>query len=155
MEAAKLLFDGKSEGANGRQAPLFPGSEPLAGRRERPRRPASSLRQRLACEANLVTLFKTGGLLCLDFHVDESIAIFSLRKINPAVAGLSMVIAALLLLGAIIALHLVTSNNLNLGLISLFTIAFALTIHLLTTARRAELFASTAACVLPRNEGCY
>lgn len=50
-----------------------------------------------------------------------------------------MVVAALLLIGPVIALYLVTSNNVRLRLIYIFTIAFALTINLLTNARRAEL----------------
>jgi hypothetical protein len=77
--------------------------------------------------------------------VDESITLYSMRKVNRAVAILSMVIAAVLLIVSIVTLYLVTNNNARLGLICAFTILFALTIHFLTNARRAELFASTAA----------
>jgi hypothetical protein len=77
--------------------------------------------------------------------VDESIALFSMKKINHAVAILSMIIAAVLLIVSIVTLYVVTNNNIRLGLICAFTIFFALSIHLLTNARRAELFASTAA----------
>jgi hypothetical protein len=80
-----------------------------------------------------------------DSHVDDSIALFSMKKVNRAVAILSMVIAAVLLIVSIVTLYVVTNNNVRLGLICGFTILFALSIHLLTNARRAELFASTAA----------
>jgi hypothetical protein len=80
-----------------------------------------------------------------DSHVDDSIALFSMKKINRAVATLSMIIAAVLLIVSIVTLYVVTNNNVRLGLICSFTILFALSIHLLTNARRAELFASTAA----------
>lgn len=70
-----------------------------------------------------------------------------MRKINRAVVILSMIIAVILLLVSIITLYFVTNNNTRLGLICGFTILFALSIHLLTNARRAELFASTAAYV--------
>jgi hypothetical protein len=145
IEAAKVWFDGKSEGANGRHASSFSG---LGATRLDDENDLIALHPAFVKDwlVKLVSLPYL-RMLCLHSHVDESIAIFSLRKVNRAVAALSMVIAALLLLGAIIALYLVTSNKLKLGLICLFTIAFALTINLLTNARRAELFASTAAYV--------
>jgi hypothetical protein len=68
-----------------------------------------------------------------------------MRKINRAVAILSMLLAAILLIVSIVTLYVVTNNNIPLGLICTFTIVFAGSIHLLTNARRAEIFASTAA----------
>jgi hypothetical protein len=68
-----------------------------------------------------------------------------MKKINRAVAIMSMIIAAVLLIVSIVTLYVVTNNNVRLGLIGGFTTIFALSIHLLTNARRAELFASTAA----------
>ena len=56
-----------------------------------------------------------------------------------------IILAAILLVGAIMNLYLVQNNNVRLGLIGGYTGAFALSIGLLTNARRAELFASTAA----------
>ncbi|KAH7372101.1 hypothetical protein BKA64DRAFT_262832 [Cadophora sp. MPI-SDFR-AT-0126] len=82
---------------------------------------------------------------CFHSDVDESIAIYSMRKVNRAVAVLSMVLAAVILIITIVTLYLVTNNNVRLGLICAFTVGFALSIHLLTNARRAELFAATAA----------
>ncbi len=79
--------------------------------------------------------------------MDESIAIYSMRKVNRAVAIISMVIAAILLVVSIVVLYFVTNSDARLGLISAFTILFALSIHLLTNAQRGELFASAAAYV--------
>ncbi|KAG4436919.1 hypothetical protein IFR05_007607 [Cadophora sp. M221] len=81
----------------------------------------------------------------LHSDVDESIALYSMRKVNRAVAILSMILAALILIITIVTLYLVTSSNVRLGLICVFTVGFALSVHLLTNARRAELFAATAA----------
>ena len=60
---------------------------------------------------------------------------------------MSMVLAAVILIITIVTLYLVTNNNVRLGLICAFTVGFALSVHLLTNARRAELFAATAAYV--------
>jgi uncharacterized protein (DUF983 family) len=55
-------------------------------------------------------------------------------KINRIIAIISIVIVVALMLGAIVILYLVTNNNAWLGLIYAFTIAFALSIYLLTNA---------------------
>ena len=68
-----------------------------------------------------------------------------MRKINRAVAIISMALAVVLLIVSIVTLYFVTNNNVRLGLICAFTVVFAGPIHLLTHAKRAELFASTAA----------
>lgn len=86
-------------------------------------------------------------LLCLGAPVDESLNFYSKRKIKRAVAILSMIILAALLIGSIVALYLVTNTHTKLGLICLFTVLFALSIHISTDARRGELFAATAAWV--------
>ena len=56
-----------------------------------------------------------------------------------------MILAAVLLIVSIVTLYLVTNNNVRLALICVFTVVFAGSVHLLTNAKRAELFASTAA----------
>jgi len=54
--------------------------------------------------------------------------------------------AAILLLGAIVTLRLLDQqNNAQLGVIATFTVLFAASVGVLTNARRAEVFASTAA----------
>jgi hypothetical protein len=97
----------------------------------------------------LVRLFELPCLriLFVDSHVDESIALFLMQKINRVAATIAMLLAAVLFIGAIVSLYLTKDNNVRLGLICVFTIAFSLSTHLLTNARRAELFTSTAAYV--------
>lgn len=56
-----------------------------------------------------------------------------------------MTLAAILLIGAILSLHIVTSSKTKLGLVAMYTLLFALSVALLTNARRAEVFAATAA----------
>ena len=58
---------------------------------------------------------------------------------------LSIIGATLLLEAAIVALYLVTNDHIRFGLIALFIGLFAGAISLFSNARRAEMFASTAA----------
>jgi len=60
---------------------------------------------------------------------------------------MSVLIAAVLLIGAIVSLYFTHSPGWRLALTALFTMAFAAGVGLLTNARRAELFAATAAYV--------
>ncbi|KAH6622734.1 hypothetical protein F5144DRAFT_496076 [Chaetomium tenue] len=60
-------------------------------------------------------------------------------------AVISTVLAAILLLGAIVTLRLVKEENTQLGLIATFTVLFAVSVGIFTNARRAEIFAATAA----------
>lgn len=62
-----------------------------------------------------------------------------------AVAFISTVIAAILLIGAITSLYFVTNSGAKLGMISGFTVLFAIGVGLLTNAKRSEIFAATAA----------
>lgn len=62
-----------------------------------------------------------------------------------AVAFISTVIAAILLIGAITSLYFVTNPGAKLGMISGFTVLFAIGVGLLTNAKRSEIFAATAA----------
>ncbi|KAF1842059.1 uncharacterized protein K460DRAFT_435383 [Cucurbitaria berberidis CBS 394.84] len=74
-----------------------------------------------------------------------SIAYASDRAISSFIAWFSTFLAALLLIGAIVVLYKVRSPDWRLGLIATFTSLFASSVGLLTNARRAELFAATAA----------
>ena len=80
-----------------------------------------------------------------DSHVDESIALFSMRKTKRAVGILSMLLAAIMFTVSIVSLYLVTNNTTRLGLICAFTVMLAAILQLLTNASRTELFACTAA----------
>lgn len=63
------------------------------------------------------------------------------------VSALGIVLAAILLIGAIVSLYTVSNAKAKLGLVALFTTLFATSIAVCTNARRAELFAATAAYV--------
>lgn len=70
---------------------------------------------------------------------------FSERSITITVAVVSIVVAAVLLVGSIVGLYWVTSDAAKLGMVAAFTGAFALSVGLMTNAKRAEIFAATAA----------
>jgi hypothetical protein len=61
------------------------------------------------------------------------------------VAALDMVLATTLLIGAIVNLYLVPDPKAKLGLVAMYTMLFASSMALCTNARRAEVFAATAA----------
>lgn len=71
------------------------------------------------------------------------------RRVQTAGAVVSVFCSAILLLGAIVCLLLLADHSIHLrvGMIVLFTSLFALVVGLLTNARRAEIFGSTAAYV--------
>lgn len=71
--------------------------------------------------------------------------IYRNKHVVQTVATLSMVIASILLISAILGLRVVTSSKAKLGLVAMYTLLFALSVSLLTNARRAEVFAATAA----------
>ena len=58
---------------------------------------------------------------------------------------ISTLLAAALLVGSIAAFYFVKSKGAQLGMLGGFTGVFALSVGLLTNARRVELFAATAA----------
>lgn len=72
---------------------------------------------------------------------------FPERRIQRAGAVISVFLSAVLLIGAIVCLTAVAdqSTSIRVGMIVLFTCFFAAVVGLLTNARRAEIFGSTAA----------
>ncbi|KAI9702329.1 MAG: hypothetical protein M1836_000808 [Candelina mexicana] len=76
---------------------------------------------------------------------DGIIAYTSETKIAFAVSALSVLLTAGFLIGAIISLYKVNEASARLGMIGGFTVGFAISVGLLTNARRAEVFAATAA----------
>lgn len=78
---------------------------------------------------------------------DNDLFYFPHRRIKRAGAVLTILFSAILLLGAIVCLLLLSDRSINLrvGMIVLFTSLFALVVGLLTNARRAEIFGATAA----------
>ena len=71
------------------------------------------------------------------------------RRIEIAGAIISVLLSAILLVGAIVCLLLISNRNVHLrvGMVVLFTCLFAIVVGLLTNARRAEIFGATAAYV--------
>ena len=72
---------------------------------------------------------------------------FPAHRIQRAGAVISVMLSAILLIGAIVCLIAVSnqSTKIRLGMIVLFTCLFVGVVGLLTNARRAEIFGSTAA----------
>jgi len=67
------------------------------------------------------------------------------KHVSWVAAGVSTIAAAILLLGAIIILHFLKDEKAQLGIIALLEVLFAVSVGVLTNARRAEVFAATAA----------
>ncbi|KAI9712601.1 MAG: hypothetical protein M1828_001667 [Chrysothrix sp. TS-e1954] len=96
----------------------------------------------------LSTVIQDLGGKCLrgNSHTTEAgVKYYSASVIQKIVSGVTIALAALLLEGAIVALYLVTSPHVKLVLLAVFTCLFATSVGLLTNARRAEVFAGTAA----------
>ncbi|KAJ4017492.1 hypothetical protein NW766_003552 [Fusarium irregulare] len=70
---------------------------------------------------------------------------FNERSIPIAVALINIVVAIVLLVGPITSMSFVNSRPAILGMICAFTVAFALSVGLMTNAKRAEIFAGSAA----------
>jgi hypothetical protein len=70
---------------------------------------------------------------------------FPAERVAWVVSILSILMSAILLIGAMISLYEVTSKRARLGLVAAFTVFFAASIGLLTNAKRTEIFTATAA----------
>lgn len=81
------------------------------------------------------------------YDTDRAMFYYPQRRIQRAGAIISILFRAILLVGGIVCLLLVSdySITIRVGLIVLFTSLFALVVGLLTNARRAEIFGATAA----------
>jgi hypothetical protein len=76
---------------------------------------------------------------------NSGIEYFSARRISVVVNMITILLAAALLFGAIYNLYYVRRDQVKLGLIAGYTLAFALSISLISNARRAEIFGACAA----------
>ena len=75
----------------------------------------------------------------------DNTAFYRNSHIVGTVNALNLVLAAALLVGAIVTLYSVPSAEAKLGLIATFTLLFATAVALCTNAKRAYVFAATAA----------
>jgi len=71
--------------------------------------------------------------------------IYKNAHIVRTVSALDLTLAAVLLIGATVNLYLISSPESKLGLIAMYTLLFASSMVFCTNARRAEVFAATAA----------
>jgi uncharacterized membrane protein YkgB len=76
---------------------------------------------------------------------DDNTAYVSEKRIAGFVNLLSIVLAVILLFVAIISLYVTSKPSKKLGIIGAFIVLFAASVGLLTTARKADIFAATAA----------
>ncbi|KAH7375417.1 hypothetical protein B0T11DRAFT_270323 [Plectosphaerella cucumerina] len=83
-------------------------------------------------------MFKTRKLTDETEYIVES-------HIHWVGAVVSTLVAAILLLGAIFLLRALNQEDAQLGVIAMFTVLFSASVRVMTNARRAEIFASTAA----------
>ena len=67
------------------------------------------------------------------------------KTLARIVTLLSTLLAAVLLIGAVVSLNYAPNQNIRLALVAVFTIAFAGTVALLSSAGRSEVFVATAA----------
>ncbi|KAI7089438.1 hypothetical protein KC356_g2457 [Hortaea werneckii] len=78
-------------------------------------------------------------------HSWQGVYYVSDHMIEAFVSIFAVTTAASLLVGGITALDSAQARNVRLGILAAFTVAFAAFVGLLTTAKRSELFAATAA----------
>jgi hypothetical protein len=72
------------------------------------------------------------------YHYKES-------ALESVLGILVTVVASLLPICSVVALFIVQSNGIRLGMIAIFSACFSLALALMTNARRIEVFAATAA----------
>lgn len=75
----------------------------------------------------------------------QNIGVFNESSVSRAVALITIFVAATVLIGPITSLCYVTNDAAKLGIATVFTALFALSVGFLTNARRAEIFGATAA----------
>jgi hypothetical protein len=76
---------------------------------------------------------------------EDAPAYYASRTVKRLVTFIGIVGATLLLEAAIVALYLVTNDRIRFALIAVFISLFAVSISVLSNARRPEMFAATAA----------
>lgn len=75
----------------------------------------------------------------------DGVRYFPEQTIKHIVSALSVIISAVLLICAIVALEFAPTKRLALGLLAAFTLVFAASVTVLTSARKVEIYAATAA----------
>lgn len=81
------------------------------------------------------------------YHPTDSTAHFREKHVSWIVGAISTIAVAALLIGSIAVLSVVSNQDQQPGWIAGFTVLFALSLVLLSNAKRVEVFAATAAYV--------
>jgi hypothetical protein len=70
---------------------------------------------------------------------------YNVDQVSTLVAIFSILVAAALLIGAILALHFIKPMGIRVGIVGVFTAIFAISLVLFTSARKVEIYGATAA----------
>ncbi len=70
---------------------------------------------------------------------------YNVDQVSTVVAICSILVAAALLIGAILALHFIKRMGIRVGIVGAFTVIFAILLVLFTSARKVEVYGATAA----------
>ena len=106
---------------------------------------SASLGPDIACAISLFIFKLTAVQKELTRDGRFEIGRFEDRSVFIAVNDITIFVAAILLIGSIVGFYYVNNDVAKLTMIAAFTVAFALSVGLMTNARRAEIFAATAA----------
>jgi hypothetical protein len=78
-------------------------------------------------------------------NVLDGTTMYKKSHIVQTVAAIDLILAAILLIGAVVSLYYVSSPRAKLALVAVYTLLFAISVASCTNARKAEVFAATAA----------
>ena len=78
-------------------------------------------------------------------NVLDGTTMYKNSHIVTTVAAIDLALTAILLVGAVISLYYVSAPSVKLALVAVYTLIFATSVALCTNARKAEIFAATAA----------
>ncbi|KAE8448984.1 hypothetical protein EG329_008572 [Mollisiaceae sp. DMI_Dod_QoI] len=78
-------------------------------------------------------------------HVGAGIYHYKESTLESVLSILATVVASLLPICSVVALYIIQSNGVRLGMIAIFSACFSFALSIMTSARRIEVFAATAA----------
>ncbi|CAJ2501975.1 Uu.00g048280.m01.CDS01 [Anthostomella pinea] len=76
----------------------------------------------------------------------EEIKYYSAKRVSRLATILTVVLASLLINGAIVLLYVVADQHVRLGMVAIFTNLFGATLAVLTDGKRTDIILATAAC---------
>lgn len=78
--------------------------------------------------------------------MDGDLKYYSSTTVSRLVTTSIVLLASLVMNGAIVALYVVTNQGVRLGMIAVFTSLFAMSLAILTDGRQTDIILATAAC---------